>query len=422
MRSKIPWLSIIIYTLAALFLCYEMSLQAAIGVMTHELMQAFSITAKGVGWIHAGYFIAYTLMQIPAGVLFDRMCARNLICCAILCCAFGNLMFATGHTAWVAVIGRFFEGFGSAFAFIGTLVVAAEWFESRWFAFLVGIAQALAAIGAMSAGAPLALAIAKWGWRHTLITLSLIGILLTALVWIMMKNRSAWPQSQQKKINKDAPWCNVLKVIRDPQILWIALYAFCSWAPVTIFAELWGENFLVENFSIKMPHAGMMIGMIWLGLTLVSPPLGWMSERLNNRRYLTIFTALVGICSTLVMLYWTQIEWLSWLCLFGFGFAASGQILSFVMAKDIEPNDLVGTSIGFMNMAVVAGGALLGPLSSYLLHFHWSGSKVQGVPHYLLGDYHAALWIIPLCYCIAMLTAKFCIRETHPLSPLKGSI
>ena len=72
-----------------------------------------------------------------------------------------------------------------------------------------------------------------------------------------------------------------------------------------------------------------------------------------------------------------------------------------------------------MNMAVVAGGALLGPLSSYLLHFHWSGAKTQGVPHYLLGDYHAALWLIPLCYLIATLTAQFCIRETHPIITFK---
>ena len=183
-----------------------------------------------------GILIAYTVMQIPAGVLFDRnVCTQFNLLCHLMLCLWKFNVWQTGHTVWMAAIGRFFEGFGSAFAFIGTLVVAAEWFESRWFAFLVGIAQALAAIGAMSAGAPLALAIAKWGWRHTLITLSLIGILLTVLVWIMMKNRTAWPKSQQKKINRDSPWQNVLKVIREPQVLWIALYAFCSWAPCDYF-------------------------------------------------------------------------------------------------------------------------------------------------------------------------------------------
>ena len=84
------------------------------------------------------------------------------------------------------------------------------------------------------------------------------------------------------------------------------------------------------------------------------------------------------------------------------------------MVKDIQPKYLVGTAIGFMNMAVVAGGALLGPLSSYLLHFSWSGTQRQGVPHYLLKDYHHTLWLIPLCYAVALLISCLYIHETHP--------
>ena len=42
-------LGILIYTLAALFLCYEMSLQTSVSVMTHELMHDLHINAAGIG-------------------------------------------------------------------------------------------------------------------------------------------------------------------------------------------------------------------------------------------------------------------------------------------------------------------------------------------------------------------------------------
>ena len=56
-------------------------------------------------------------------------------------------------------------GFGSAFAFIGVLVIANDWFDRRHFAFLVGLAQLIAAFGAMVGQMPLAYLVEHFKWQ-----------------------------------------------------------------------------------------------------------------------------------------------------------------------------------------------------------------------------------------------------------------
>ena len=72
MTKKEFFYGIIIFLLAALFLIYEMAVQVSPSVMTKQLMKDFSINAGALGWMASVYFYSYTIMQIPAGILFDR--------------------------------------------------------------------------------------------------------------------------------------------------------------------------------------------------------------------------------------------------------------------------------------------------------------------------------------------------------------
>lgn len=64
--------AILIYSVAILFLFYEMGLQVSPSVMTNELMQSFHLDAAGLGVVSGFYFYSYSLMQLPVGLLFDR--------------------------------------------------------------------------------------------------------------------------------------------------------------------------------------------------------------------------------------------------------------------------------------------------------------------------------------------------------------
>jgi MFS family permease len=413
--SKLTFHAYFVYALAAAFLFYEMALQVSPSVMTNDLMRDLHIDAAGLGIMAGVYFYSYTLMQIPAGLLFDRFNSRILITLALLVCVCGALFFGTTTTALLAGTGRFFMGIGSAFAFIGVLVVAANWFPSQYFAFLVGIAQLLAAIGAMGGEVPLAAAVSKFGWRGTITCIAMAGFALTALIWLIVRHKPKTQQIETSILPKqNSVWKSLLQVLGVSQTWWVALYAFCSWAPITAFAALWGIPYLMTVYGISNTYAASAVAMIWIGLGVASPILGWCSDRIGRRCILLSTCAAIGFIATLLILYVPHIPLaMMFLLLFAFGIATAGQILSFAVVKDNNRTEVTATAIGFNNMAVVAGGALFQPLVGILLRWNWDGKIIHDVPAYSDHNYRMALCVVPLCFLIGWLVSGWRIRETY---------
>jgi len=405
-------LAVFIYVLAALFLLYEMALQVSPSVMTRDLMYDFKVGAASLGIMSSFYFYSYTLMQIPVGLLFDRFNARTLISSAVLICTIGTFFFAFTHDIVWASFGRFLMGIGSSFAFVGTLVVAARWFPARYFAFLVGTAQFLAAVGALSGELPLAAMLEYWRWQTVMIMLGSVGVFLTLLCFMIIRDNPF----QARHIPKRHHLIQELKeIMKSAQTWWIALYSFCGWGPIAVFAALWGVPYLRVRFQIPTTYAALAMALLWIGMGLASPILGWLSDKIGRRRVLLRFCSFIGLLSSLILFYVPGVTFeISFILLFGIGVAASGQILSFALVKDNNRSTTTGTAIGLNNMAVVAGGAIFQPFVGILLHRFWDGAKDSwGVPVYSIGNYHISLIIVPLCFLLGLVCSAFFIKETY---------
>ncbi len=403
----------IMCSLGAMFYLYEFVLQVSPSVMTSQLMRDLQLDAAGLGAMSAFYYYAYTPMQLPAGLLYDRFGPRILITIAVLICAAGACFFGLTHTIALASVGRFFMGIGSAFSFIGALILIARWFPAKQFAFLAGIVQLMSSIGAIAGQAPLAMAINTWGWRHTILWTSAIGLLLSILIWVVVRDAPA-----DEVIKKTAPQKGELKrlyqVCGNRQTWFCGIYTFASWAPITAFAALWGVPFLATKYGISIQAASASCAMIWLGIGLASPAIGWWSDNIGKRNKPLTIAALIGIVAITAIIYMPVLPMpVLYGLLFFLGVAASGQALSFAVVKDNNPRNAVGTAIGFNNMATVAGGALFQPLVGLMLHFNWLGKVQAGVPVYSVHNYHIAFSVVPLCYVLAAVMSYFFIRETH---------
>lgn len=413
-KIQVSLRGIAVYILAALFLLYEMALQVSPSVMTSELMRDLHVDAAGLGLMAGFYFYSYTVMQIPAGMLYDRFSCRWMITFGIGICVLGALFFSTSQTAVLAASGRFSMGIGSAFAFIGVLVVAGRWFPLHYFAFLVGVAQFLAAIGA-GGEVLLATTVSKIGWRETIESMVVVGGILTLFIVLIVRD---YPKDH-KPVKVEEKKSYGLKqslgfVVGSIQTWWIALYAFACWAPIAAFGSLWGVPYLMESYGMGKHDAALATGMIWLGLAIAAPILGGLSNWLGRRCVLLNTCAATGFISAMAVIYAPHLPyWLLCIFMLGFGFATAGQILTFALVKDNNRSEVTATAIGVNNMAVVAGGALFQPLIGFLLRFNWQGGMENGVPTYLAPSYHVALCVVPLCFLLAWLASRCFIDETY---------
>lgn len=407
----------IVCLLGAMFYLYEFVLQVSPSVMTTELMRDLNLNAASLGAMAAFYYYAYTPMQLPAGLLYDRFGPRILITAAILICASGAFFFGLTNSVALASAGRFFMGIGSAFSFIGALLLVSRWFPAHYFALLAGIVQLMSSVGAICGQVPLAAAVAKWGWRTDIRWLAFIGLILAIVVWLVVRDYPPNAVQQQKDPSvapaKQNELSRLRKVCGNKQTWLIALYSFAIWAPIAAFAALWGVPFLVAAYGISTAAAAALCSFIWMGIGIGSPLIGWWSERMGRRLLPLTTAAVIGVGSLLAILYIPHLPMgILYILMFLFGLAAAGQSLAFAIVKDNNDADVTGTAIGLNNMAVVAGGAIFQPLIGIILHAHWNGVSHAGAPVYSTADYRIALLVLPICFLGAAIISFKSLRET----------
>jgi len=410
---KLSKYAIIIFGLAASFYLYEFILQISPSVMTHSLMRDLKLNSLGLGLLSSFYYYTYTPCQLIAGIAIDRFGPRLVLSLAVLVCAIGAVFFGTAQDFFLAGLGRLLIGAGSAFAFVGTLVLITRWFPATYFAFLVGLAQFMGSMGAIIGAAPLAKVVDIFSWRSSLIGLGSMGFFLGLLLWSVIRN---WPKRQmaEKLSQKKASIRHNLGRVFAKTSTWIVgAYAFLVWAPITIFAGLWGIPFLAKAYGITSTQAGAAISMVWLGVAIGCPILGWWSDVSRRRKPAMLTCALFGIVATVLLIFVPLPLPLCYLCLGLFGVAAAGQSVSFGVVRDLNSVEVVGTAIGFNNMAIVAGGALFQPLVGWLLDIQWQGDIIDNLPYYSLANYRYALSVLPLCYILALVIQISLLKESY---------
>ena len=92
------------YLLAAFFLLFEMGVQSSPNVMTSKLIKDLGVGSASLGVAVGMYFVSYTFMQIPVGLLFDRISAKVILIGATLFCALGAYFFSLADSVWVLVV------------------------------------------------------------------------------------------------------------------------------------------------------------------------------------------------------------------------------------------------------------------------------------------------------------------------------
>ena len=421
-----PWT---MCTIGALFYTYEYFLRISPGVMAQSLRESFHIDATRLGVLSAFYYVAYTPMQLPVGVLFDHFGPRRLMVLACLACVFGALLFAVSDMLGVAEVGRFLVGFGSAFAYVGVLKLATIWLPPERFAMIVGATSALGGIGAICGESGMTVLVESIGWRATTFLSVALGAVLAYVIWAVVRDRPRRyihprvGQAMDKIMHAETKSLNtelggmllgLWRLVKKPQMWFVGAVGCLLYLPSSAFAEQWAKPyFQARGFSPN--EAALAVDMIFLGFIIGGPLVGLLSDKIRRRR-MPMFWGAVGaticICIVLYTHNLSHIAIYAMLIIFGIFYGA--QVLVFAVGREIGPNRLAGTAIATTNMFVMTGGMILQPLIGSLLDKHWlssNGAMLHGIKIYSLGDYNYALAAMPVCLFASAIFALL-IKET----------
>ena len=408
-------LATLICAAASLFFAYGYLVRVLPSTITHSLMQSFDLTAGGLGILSSLYFYGYVLMQIPAGFCYDKVKARHLLAITLFVCSAATWLFGATPVFWLAMVGRVLMGVTASFAFVGAIIVGSNWFSAKYLGTVSGSIQFIGCVGAIIGQGPVAIIAERYGWHQACNIIAVIGVVCAASLWLIVRD---FPKDQQPtSTRKSQPITLAMlgNVFRRPQNWWVALYSFCVWTPIVVFASLWGVPFFHQAFHINHSLAAGYVSIVWAGVGVGGPLLGWWSARIGLRKLPMITAASVGLIASIIVLYGIpHPDILGIIALFLYGAASSAQVMSFAVVSDINPKGVLGSALGFANMAVVTGGIFMQPLVGYILDLCWNGARsASGTPLYSLHDFRFALITIPICFFIGLLTSSFAIKETH---------
>lgn len=409
-----PWL---ICGLGALFYCYEYLLRIAPNVMAQELMSSFGISAGTFGVMVAFYYHAYTPMQLPVGLMMDRFGPRRLLAFASLLCAIGTYVFVQASFLHLAELGRFMVGLGSAFAFVGVLKLGSLWLPHDRMGLITGCALTVAMLGVAKGNVVIEHATSLLGWRSTMDYFIVGGIILAALIWFLIPNKSqnhdihAHPVMTFSQLARE-----LLRLARNPQIWLVGIIGALVYLGLSAFAELWGVAYLQRVYNLPHEQAASFNALIFYGWAIGAPCLGYISDKIKKRRLPLIVCSVIALTLSCVLVYFPQNgqHWLG-LLLFLFGVFTSIQILVFPIARELNLPHLAGTAIAFMNTLVMLGGNLFQPMIGQLLDM-FAGQRGLAKPENLQAftqhDFQMAMSVLPIGLLVSLIVLFF-VKETH---------
>jgi MFS family permease len=400
-----PWL---VWGMSSLFVTFQMLLQTSPSVMINDLEQAFSINAFGVSLLSSSFFYTYVLLQIPAGMLIDRIQPRYCLTFCLLGIAVTCVVFASTHSLEVARSSRILQGVFSAPSVVPALFLAATWFPSQRFALLAGLTEMIGMLGSAIGQASLAPCSSYLGWRPTLLICALLGLVMAILTWTIVRNKSNDNTADSTHPAKGRILQDLLTVISYPQAWINGIFAGLLFSISAAFGAFWCIPFLMRVYSVSLNVAAAASSMTLFGVALGAPALGWVSDRLGLRRLPMILSAGVVLSLMLIILYVPMLPLgVMFVLLFALGFFSSAYAIPFAVMRDIMPSHVRGTAMGYTNMmCILIGSPILQPLIGWILNQQSSPATQQ------IAAYQQALMILPICLGVGFVLA-FCIKETY---------
>lgn len=422
--SKMPLIkAFMIWGLAALFYFYDYLLQVSPSAMKPELMQSLVPEAEQFGSLSAYCLYAYGMMQIPAGVLLDRFGPRKIITFACILCAAGSLVFGVAESVWLAKIGRILIGAGAGFALLSCLKIISLWFPRQRYALMTGATVTIGFLGAVFGLSCVGKIVEVTGWRATMYWGGFIGILLSILLWWVVKDKSSKnaiatiEENVEEKIEGNtlnSGMFDGLKIVLKDSQTWIAaLFAGLMFVPTLAFGGLWGIPFLVEAHGFDRTLAGVCISLIYLGWMVGGAFWGFISDYWGRRIAPMMIATLSVLALTSIIIYAQHLSpWVLKALLFGLGFFSSSFILAFALIVEIHPTRLSATVSGFANALNTLWGALAQPFIGWILDIKSVAVEEGQEKVFSLAEYQDAFLILPICLVISFVILLK-LKETY---------
>ena len=348
-RATWVWgIGVAVYFVAVIF-------RTSLGVAGLDAADRFDVNASALSAFSILQLLVYAGMQIPVGLLVDRLGTKKVLTIGVVLFTVGQLGFALSPSYGTALASRALLGCGDAMTFISVLRLGTRWFPARrapmigQFAGLIGMAGNLVSTIFISR------TLHGLGWTATFAGSALAGVVVLVVLLLFLKDH---PEGYEPPPAEHAGAAYVRRQIaaswREPGTrlgMWVH---FTTQFPAMFFLLLWGMPFLVEAQGLSRAVAGELLTLV----VLSNMAIGLVYGQIIARHHAARIPLALGTVGTTALAWATTLAYpgdhapmglLIALCAI-LGACGPASMIGFDFARPANPPERQGTASGIVNM------------------------------------------------------------------------
>ena len=361
MNSRRSW---VIFGVGVFAYLVAVMQRTTIGVAGVAATDRFNSSASVLSSLAVVQLVVYAAMQVPVGVLIDRIGSRWLMAAGTVLMIAGQVTVAFAPSISIALIGRVLVGAGDAAVFISLIRLNNSWFRGRLVPQLSQWVGNIGQLGQVLSAVPFAIILHLSGWTSAFLSAAALSVVAALGILLIVRDRP----SAAVEAPRPASWRASLRQLgvslKRPGTQLGFWSHFCTQSSGTVFSLMWGFPFMVFGLGYSPTLAsGLLIVIVGAGIVF-GPILGILTARHPLRRsnvVLGIVTTL-GIAWTVVLL-WPGVPplWLMVALLVVVGAGGPGSLIGFDFARSFNPLQSLGSANGIVNVG--------GFLASFVMMF-----------------------------------------------------
>lgn len=408
--ARLPTGPFLILALSTLTYVFSQLLRNATGVIGPELMRDLSLSPEALGLLISVYALGNAVMQIPVGLMLDRIGPRKTTYSLLAIAIAGTLGFALAEDATTLTIARLVTGIGVSGAYVGAVVLIARWFSPARFAGMSSIFLSGGNIGALLATAPIALLAAWLGWRGAFVSIAVLFLPVVLLGALLIRDAPpghAFHARPPETLRETVRGLGI--VLRDRNQQRIFLVGFINYAAFATILALWGGPFLNDRYGLDPVARGNVLLAFSLAAILGIMAFGHVDVLLDRRRPLIVASLACSTTFLLVLALAPGLELWQIVVLFVlYGFFCASNSLCLAHARALFPGRLVGRVATTYNLAVQLGAATFQFASGFVVGLYPHDGS--GAP----AEAYRALFLFLAAAVFVALVFYFPVRDVRP--------